>query len=245
MRAWVVVIAVAGCHAAPRPAAPAKAAPRIAESNAAVAEPAPHTTPSLDSPSDGDVILIEPERRRFRAPGAQDVPEKRDDLWDPCVRAFVQTREYPIRFALGDALTRATTSCDRAAQRVLFAPPQGRAYAAQSHVGIAGLLTATSARLELVIVMRGPAPLARLTILAGATKWTSPALVAVLDASAGTWAATLPYTQDTARAVHALVETPDAIVRFESTDAIEDVALPDDEKQDLHVMADVADALIP
>ena len=242
MRAWVVVVAIAGCHPAPPPAAPPRAAPRIVD-NAAVAEPAPRTTPSLDSPSDGDVILIEPER--WRRSDTQDVPEKRDDLWDPCVRAFVQTRAYPIRFALGDALTRATTSCDRTAQRVTFAPPQGRAYGAQSHVGIAGLLTATSTRLELVIVMRGAAPLARLTILTGATRWTSPALVAVLDASAGTWAASLPYTPDIARAIHALVETPEAILRFESSDAIEDLALPEDEKQDLHVMADVADALSP
>jgi hypothetical protein len=165
------------------------------------------------------------------------VAEARSDYWDPCVRDLLEGRPRPQRDALGDALALAATTCDRAAQRATFVPPRHRAYAAGSYLGFAGEVTPRSVRLELVIVRRGGPPPERITLLAGATRWTSPKLDTVVDGDTAT--ATLTYTRSVARALQVALDTPDAILRFESATGADDIVLGDDMKADLRVFADL------
>jgi hypothetical protein len=169
--------------------------------------------------------------------------QKHSDLWDPCVRDFVQTRRAEIRDELGDALTQAMTTCVRDTRTVTFEPPRsGRAYATGSHVGIAGVLTPTTTELVLRVVTRGHAP-ERLTILAGGTRWTSQALEVTHDPIWQRELAAIPYTKSLARVVRRMLDTDGALLRFESETGIEDVPITDELATDLRAMIDVVDEL--
>lgn len=250
MRRWSGVLAmmagVAGCGGAPAvPPAPPPLAPEPAR-DPAVAEPAPRPAPPAPGPparraiilrsplsARDDVIVL--ERTYVRS---EPLAEARSDFWDPCVRELVADLPRAQRDELGDALTLATTTCDRAAQRATFSPPQRRAYAAGSYLGFAGEITPRSVRLELVVVRRGGPPPERITLLAGPMRWTSPKLDVVVEGETST--ATLPYTRSVARALHAVLDTPDAILRFESPTGADDVPIAEDIKNDLRVFADLA-----
>ena len=237
------LVVVAGCGGtAPAPADPTPPPPAPAR-DLAVAEPAPRAQPSMRPRSDRPIVLRAPLSRdevivfdRNFTRG-EPLAEARSDFWDPCVRELLENRPRPQRDALGDALSLATTVCDRTNQRAVFSPPRHRIYASGSFIGFAGVVTPRSMRLELVIVRRGGPPPIRITLLAGARRWTSPALDAIVDGDTAT--ATLPYTQSVARALQLALDTPDAILRFESETGADDIVLAEDMKADLRVFADL------
>ena len=244
MRAPLVLVVVAGCGgSAPVPAEPAPTPPPARD--LAVAEPAPRPQPKprvrprserpivLSAPLSRDEVIVF-ERRFARA---EPMAEARSDFWDPCVRELLDSRPRPERDALGDALALAATVCDRAAQRATFAPPRHRAYAEGSYLGFAGEVTPRSLRLELVVVRRGGPPPVRITLLAGATRWTSPKLDTIVEGDTAT--ATLPYTRSVARALQLALDAPDTILRFESESGADDIVLGDDMKGDLRMFADL------
>jgi len=244
-RCLVGLAVVAGCGGgAPAPAEPAPPLPAPTR-ELAVAEPAPppRPLPPPSSPGQRPIILRSPLSLRdevivpVRGARAEPIAEARSDRWDPCVRDLLANLPRPQRDALGDALTLATTTCDRSAQRATFSPPQRRAYAASSHLGFAGEITPRSVRLELVIVRRGGPPPERITLLAGRTRWTSPKLDVTVEGDTAT--AALPYTRSVARALQAVLDAPDAIVRFESESGADDIVLADDIRADLRVFADL------
>ncbi len=187
----------------------------------------------LNAPLSRDEVIVF-ERRFARG---EPLAEARSDFWDPCVRELLASRPRGQRDELGDALSLATTTCDRSAQRATFSPPQRRAYAAESYLGFAGEITPTSVRLELVIVRRGGPPPDRITLLAGATRWTSGKLDASVEGDTAT--ARIPYTRSVARALHAALEARDAILRFESETGGDDIVIGEDMKSDLRAFADL------
>ena len=246
MRARLLgLVMIAGCGGAPpAPAEPVPPPPEPAR-DPAIAEPAPRPRPRIEPPSTNprtiilrgplsadDVIVMERNVAR-----AEPLAEARSDFWDPCVRDLVAGLPRAQRDELGDALTLAMTTCDRAAQRATFAPPRRRSYAAGSYLGFSGEITPNSVRLELVVVRRGGPPPERITLLAGATRWTSPTLDDTQDGDA--FVATVPYTRSAARVLHVLLDAPDPILRFESADGADDIVIGDDMKSDLRVFADL------
>jgi hypothetical protein len=181
----------------------------------------------------GPVVNLRPE----------DLAQKRSDLWDPCVRDVIRTRAADIRDDLGDVLARARTTCASDTHIVTFEPPRsGRAYAAGSHVGIAGVLTPTTIEVVLRVVARGHVP-ERLAILAGGTRWTSPVLEVTHDAIWQRELAAIPYTKSLARVVRRMLDTDGAFLRFESATGIEDVPITEELATDLRAMIDVVDDL--
>ncbi len=250
MRAWlVVVLAACGGSAPPPPVAPAPPPP--VASNRAEAEP---WTPPPARPRDfvgrgplgavRDDILVEDLRPRPIA-NLDVLAEKRSDLWHPCVRDVVQRRERSVRDLLGDALTAYLVTCDRASGTVTFGSSDRRTATKGSYLGISGVVTATTARLELAVVRRGDVLPERITILAGATRWTSIGLDPVYDAALVRSVAMLPFTRALARVIRIVLDSDEAILRFESAAGSEDVVITEDMKQDLRVVAELSDALNP
>jgi hypothetical protein len=249
----VTFVALGACAPAVRPVTPpptTTAPDEVATSTKAVAEPhrpppTPRSPPQryTGRPGFPDRIMIDGDTstRSFDVgPPAQ----KRSDLWDPCVRDFVQTRaSTDLRDDLGDALTQAMTTCNRDTRTVTFEPPRsGRAYATGSHVGIAGVLTPTTTELVLRVITRGHAP-QRLTIIAGSTRWTSQQLEATHDSIWGRELAAIPYTKSLARVVRRMLDTDGALLRFESATGLEDIAITEELANDLRAMIDVVDEL--
>lgn len=247
----VTVFVLAACSApANQPTTPARADVEPAPSTKAIAEPykppparqrpaprmyrrGPGTVVVLDEMNASPVINLRPD----------DIAQKRSDLWDPCVRELVQTRAADIRDDLGDALTQSMTTCVREMRTITFEPPRsGRAYAAGSHVGIAGVLTPKTTDIVLRVVARGHAP-ERLTILAGGTRWTSSTLDVTHDAIWQRELAAIPYTKTVARVVRRMLDTDGALLRFESATGIEDVPITEELALDLRAMIDVVDEL--
>ncbi|MGE0397889.1 MAG: hypothetical protein AB7T06_14415 [Kofleriaceae bacterium] len=246
----VTFVALAACAPATRtePSAPAPAV-EPAPSTKAVAEPytpppaPPEPALPLRQAGMRAPTVILDEESRVRPYNTEPLTQKRSDLWDPCVRDFVQTRAAEIRDELGDALTQAMTTCIRETRTVTFEPPRsGRAYATGSHVGIAGVLTPTTTEIILRVVMRGQSP-ERLTILAGNTRWTSPPLEVTHDAIWGRELAAIPYTKTVARVVRRMLDTDGAMLRFESATGIEDIAITEELAVDLRTMMDVVEEL--
>jgi hypothetical protein len=85
----------------------------------------------------------------------------------------------------------------------------------------------------------------KITILTGATRWTSIGLDAVFDPVAERSVATLPLTHALARVIRSVLDADEAILRFESAEGSEDVVITEDMKQDLRVLSELADALNP
>jgi hypothetical protein len=254
MRARIVTfVAFAACAPVVRPAPPPPAVEESpSPSTKAVAEPFT-PPPAKQVPPERYVGRPYFRERLLRIDGeaSADVvvaplAQKRSDLWDPCVRDFVQLRSArnpELRDALGDALTYAITTCNRDTRTVTFEPPRsGRAYATGSFVGIAGVLTPTTTELVLRVVTRGHTP-ERLTILVGGTRWTSQTLEVTHDPLWGREVAAIPYTKSLARVVRRMLDTDGALLRFESATGIEDVAITEELAQDLRVMIDVVDEL--
>ncbi|MFN0247214.1 MAG: hypothetical protein ACKV2T_10030 [Kofleriaceae bacterium] len=247
----VTFAAVAACAPVVRPSPPPTVEEAPSPSTKAVAEPFTPPPPRQEPPQryTGRPYFRE---RLLQIDGeptaAVDVvlAQKRSDLWDPCVRDFVQlrtARNPELRDALGDALTSATTTCNRDTRTVTFEPPRsGRAYATGSFVGIAGVLTPTTTELVLRVVTRGNAP-ERLTILVGGTRWASQTLEVTHDPLWGREIASIPYTKSLARVVRRMLDTDGALLRFESAIGIEDIAITDELAQDLRAMIDVVDEL--
>ncbi|MBA3461224.1 MAG: hypothetical protein H0T46_14765, partial [Deltaproteobacteria bacterium] len=240
MRAWIVVV-LAACGAPPP--APPPAQPPPPPSTRAEAEPwrpAPKPEPPRTERSREQVILD--DMPRFRRDPPQELSEKRGDLWKPCVRNLVETRDRNVRNELGDALTFYTTAC-RDPLRVEFGPPQRRYYQLNSYFGFVGELTPRSARIELLFVRRNAPPPQRITLIAGALRWTSPKFDALLETDVSS--TKLLYTKAVARVLRKMLETEDAIVRFESELDSEDMLVTDVIKDDLRVFVDLADSLSP
>jgi hypothetical protein len=251
MRAWIVmVLAACGGPAAPPPAAPAPPAP--VTSNRAEAEP---WTPPPAKPKQLVVrgplgamqreIRVEDELPVRMVGRLEDLSSKRSDLWHPCVRDVVQGRERTVRDLLGDALTAYLVTCDRVAGTVTFGSSDRRTAAKGSYLGISGVVTATTARLELAVVRHGEVLPERITILAGTTRWTSIGLDPVYDPVAERSVATVPFTRSLARVIRTVLDADEAILRFESTAGSEDVVITENMKQDLRVLAELGDALNP
>lgn len=249
----VILVALAACAPAARPETPTpREDPEVSEATPSTTAIAPAVTPAPGPPRPlplmtrgGNEIVTYDEQpalpRRFRATAEPE--NKRSDLWDPCVRDFVQTRPEEIRDELGDMLAQAMTTCARDTRTVSFEPPRsGRAYATGSHVGIAGVLTPTTSEVVLRVIVRGHAP-QRLTILAGGTRWTSPELEVTHDAIWGRELAAIPYTKSLARVVRRMLDTDGALLRFESETGIDDVAVTEELATDLRAMIDVVDEL--
>lgn len=170
-------------------------------------------------------------------------PPMKRDLWDSCVREFVQLRDAEIRDQLGDALAQTNTTCSDDPKSLAFEPPRsGRAYATGSYVGLAGVLTPSSSELVLRVIARGPAP-DRLTILAGGTRWTSSTLEVTHDTNWGREVAEIPYTKSLARVVRRMLDTDGALLRFESETGIEDVPITDELAADMRSMMDAVEEL--
>lgn len=251
MRAWIVMVAAAcGGPAAPPPATPAPPAP--VASNRAEAEPwtPPPAKPRqfvLRGPLDvvQNEILIENELRRGSFPGPEAISAKRSDLWHPCVRDVVQHRDRTVRDLLGDALTAYLVACDRAAGTVTFGSSDRRTASKRSYLGISGVITKTTARLDVAVVRHGEMMPERITILAGATRWTSITLDPVFDPVAERSVATLPFTRALAHVIRVVLDADESILRYESASGSEDVVISEDMKQDLRVLAELGDALDP
>ena len=247
MRAWIVVV-LAACGGAAPPVAPAPPAP--VASNRAEAEPwTPPPAPPRNFVARGllgavrDDLLVE-DLRPPPIASLEVLAAKRSDLWHPCVRDVVQRRERSVRDLLGDALTAYLVACDRASGTVTFGS-RDRRTATKGSLGISGVVTATTARLELAVVRRGDVLADRITILAGATRWTSISLDPVYDAGLERSAATLPFTRALGRVIRIVLDSDEAILRFESSTGSEDVVITEDMKQDLRVLAELSDALNP
>lgn len=252
MRAWMALL-LAACAgpAAPPPTVPAPPPP--APSTRAEAEP---WTPPQRAPADRRLVIRSPialvrgdllvdSELRPRLSGLETISAKRSDLWHPCVRSVVEQRERSVRDLLGDVLTAYLVACDRTSGSVAFGSSDRRTAAAGSSLGISGVVTATTARLELSVVRAGDALPERITILAGATRWTSIPLDPVFDPVAERSVAALPFTRALARVVRAVLDADEAFVRFESATGSEDVVITEDMKQDLRVLSELADALSP
>jgi hypothetical protein len=83
----------------------------------------------------------------------------------------------------------------------------------------------------------------KITILAGATRWTSIGLDPVYDPVAERSVATLPFTRALASVIRTVLDADEPILRFESAAGSEDVVITEDMKQDLRVLAELSDAL--
>jgi hypothetical protein len=248
MRAWFLVVLVAcGGHAAPPVTAPAP--PPVVASNRAEAEPwtppVPKAVPGPFSAVRGARVIVDDALRPRRIASLDVVSAKRSDLWHPCAREVVEQRDRSVRDLLGDVLTAYLVTCDRATGTVAFASSDRRTVATQSYLGISGVVTRASARLELAIVRHGDVMPERITILAGTTRWTSVALDPVLDPDAERSVATLPFTRALARVIRTAIDADEAILRFESSAGSEDIVITEDMKQDLRVLSELADALNP
>jgi hypothetical protein len=250
MRAWIIVVlAACGGAAAPAPAVPAPAAP--VASNRAEAEPwtPPPAKPRKVAVSGPfvlrDELLVEEEMRPRLRVGPDVISAKRSDLWHPCVRDVVEQRDRAIRDLLGDALTTYLVTCDRAAGTVTFGSSDRRTASQRSYLGISGIVTRTAARLELAVVRHGAVTPEKITILAGTTRWTSVGLDPVFDPVAERSVATLPFTRALTRVIRTVLESDEAILRFESAAGSEDVVITEDMKQDLRVLAELGDVLNP
>ena len=236
MRAWILVV-VAACGGAPPPAA-APAAPPPPPSTRAEAEPwrpAPKPEPRPERSREQIILDDAPRLRRDRT---QELSEQH--LWKPCVRNLVETRDRNIRTELGDALTLYTTAC-RSDQLAVFGPPQRRYYQLNSYIGFVGELTPRTARIELLFVRRNAPPPQRITLIAGAARWTSPTFDALVQTDVSS--TKLLYTKAVARVLRKMLDTEDAIVRFESEVDSEDMLVTDVIKEDLRAFVDLADTL--
>jgi len=242
VRAWIfVVVAACGAPAATPPIAPAPPAP--VTSNRAEAEPwSPPPKPVVRGPLVG-VSRVDGSPRARPIANFDVIPAKRSDLWHPCVRDVVQSRERPARDLLGDVLTAYLIACDRAAGSVTFGSRERRDES--SYLAISGSVTASSARLELAVVRHGDVLPERITILAGATHWTSIALDPDFDPVAERSVASLPFTRALSRVIRTVLDSDEAILRFESSAGSEDVVITEDMKQDLRVLSELSDALNP
>lgn len=241
MRVWIFGL-VAACGAPPVPAR-ATEPPARAPSTRAVAEPWTPPPRPPEPPVTGPIRIL--RRGALPSPGslgADAVAPKRSDLWSSCVRDVASRFEPRMRDLLGDVLTAYFVGCDGATGTVTLG---SRVRAGASVLGIAGTVSPTSARLELAIMRRGEVPPERITILAGATRWTSTGLDPVVDRATGQSTATLPLTRALARVVRTVLDSDEPIVRFEASDGDEDVVISEDEKQELRVLLELADVLTP
>lgn len=241
MRAWILVV-LAACGGAPPPGPP-PAAPPPPPSTRAEAEPwQPAPQPAAPRTERSREQILLDDVPRFRRDRSQELSEKRSDLWKPCVRNLVEARDRNVRNELGDALTAYTTAC-RDEQRAEFGPPQRRYYQLNSYFGFVGELTLRTARIELLFVRRNAPPPQRITLIAGALRWTSPKFDALVETDVSS--TKLLYTKAVARVLRKMLETEDAIVRFESDVDSDDMLVSDVIKEDLRVFVDLADTLSP
>jgi hypothetical protein len=229
-----------------RPAEPPRPPPPsgyrvIARPGVLTAGPLTREVWTIDPQIQGDTVSVD---RWLRLPTLLDVSNKKSDLWSPCVRDFVQGEPEIARDVLGEALSLYSTACTvGASRRVEFQTPRGdRTALAQSYLGLVGALEPTSCELALRAAYHGPAMRAeRITLIADGVRWSSPRID--FDDDSGWEIATLPLTRELARVVMRAAEARDALLRFESGAAYEDVVVTDDMKQDLRVMLDALDAI--
>ena len=235
---FVVIVALLGCGA-PRDNVRAPAAtPPLEPPKNERAEAEPWHPPPVDKPLLGreEIILL----RDGRSAGVQQVEESRSDLWDPCVRDVLPDRDPATRNALGDALTGYVLRCDRTERKIWFEPPQGgQSQAAQTVIGIRGLITADRTEIEVrvMFLIARPDPFERITIIAGPLRWTSPRLDVEHD-PAHHEAAAIPFAPSLARVVRRMLDEPDASIRFETATSYDEVIIADQTKTDIRVMLD-------
>jgi hypothetical protein len=195
----------------------------------------------IDPQAQGDLGAVD---RWLRLYTLADISNKKSDFWSPCVRDFVALQPEAARDALGEALSQYGTACTGGpSRRIEFQTPRAdRAAPAQSYVGLVGALERTSCELALRAAYHGPPVRAeRITLIADGVRWSSPRID--FDDNGGWEIATLPLSRELARVVKRAAEARDALLRFESERAYEDVVLTDDMKQDLRVLLDALDAI--
>jgi hypothetical protein len=170
---------------------------------------------------------------------------KRSDLWDPCVREFVQTRDPAVRNVLGDALSQYPTSCGNPEHRLKVLAPL-RTYRQGSYVALVGSLGPKTNDISLLVDHYGAMLDAeRITIITDGAKWTSARLDFEANVVDHREAASVPYTSTVARLVERMLDTKDAVIRFEGPRGTDELIVTDDMKRDLQGMLDVLDALSP
>lgn len=254
--AWLTSAACGGAPSSPAPVPVVPAAPhdRAEATPIARAEPRPpaRALPPPGLPLRGRVILN--DRDDPTAPvlplRMTEMPlERKSDTWSPCIRAFVQGQPASARVVLGEALSLYSTSCS--ATRVEFRVPRPTRGAAASQLGLIGALERTTRELALRAAYHGaPIRAERITLISDGVRWSSPRIDFEHDAGAipGNAAddgevAILPFTRTIAGVVRRVIESRDALLRFESATGYEDVAISDELKQDLRTMLDALDAL--
>jgi len=167
--------------------------------------------------------------------------ERKSDFWSPCVREFVQDQPDGVREALGEALSRYSTTCSKT--RVEFQLPRtGRLVTLHSNLGLVGALERRTCELTLRAAYHGePLDAEVITLIADGVRWSSTRLE--LERADGWEIAMLPLTRTLARVVRRALDARDTVLRFEGPRGYEDVIITDEMKQDLQVMLDALDAI--
>lgn len=187
-----------------------------------------------------------PEPEAPRSPSAS---QRTSPLAD-CVKDFVDAQIAPARERLVEALSVYSTTCDRVERRVVVeAPrpsPSGHDYAFESHISFGGYLTKTQPKVWLSVSYHGDTPIQaeRIKVAADEFRWISPPLKFEHDSSGTVWEhADIPYTRNMQGIVRKMIESKDAIVRFEGPRNHADLVVTDEMKHDLKLMMDALAAI--
>lgn len=238
MRGVIAVLLVA-CAGAPPPAPQPAVTAQPPPSNAAIAEPVPPppATRTPDPLSREETILFR-RGRPYRGDLTVEL-RKRSDLWDPCVRDVLQERDAATRNAIGDALTGYEITCDRGAGKIYISPPQGpNAQPSNAIVGLAGVLGGGRTEIVLRVIFVGtrPDPFERITLIAGAQRWTSPNLP--VEHEQGFETAAIPLSPTVMRMVRRMLDEEDVRVRFETATSYDEILVTHQMQTDMRVLLD-------
>jgi hypothetical protein len=176
------------------------------------------------------------------------VPEGslRGGAWFDCVKDFVDAQHEPARARLIDALSVYFTTCDKIERQIAFQPPRpfpsGHNYFLESsYISFTGELSKAKSQARLRVVYHGDKWLSaqRIKIAADDFRWTSPALTFSRDDDNAVWeSAELPYSRALEPIVRRIVDSKEAIIRFEGRQSHGDLVVTDEMKQDLRLMMD-------
>ncbi len=222
---------------APAPVAPPVVVPR---SERAVAEPFRPPPAGPPGSRSWEVVIFD-----RRDPVHAFETARRGDLWDPCVRQFVMTRDPAVRNLLGDALSQYPTSCDDPAHRLTVSAPV-RTYRQGSYLALVGSLGGASNDVSLVVDHLGaPIEPERITIITDDVEWTSERLDFEANATEHRETASLPYTSAVARVLQRVLDARETVIRLEGPRDSDDLLVTEDMKHDLRMMIEVLEALSP
>ncbi|HEU4727208.1 MAG TPA: hypothetical protein VFT22_04950 [Kofleriaceae bacterium] len=187
------------------------------------------------------------------APASSPVPEGslRGATWFDCVKDFVDAQREPARARLIDALSVYFTTCDKIERQIAFQPPRpfpsGHNYFLESsYISFTGELSRTRSQARLRVVYHGDKWISaqRIKIAADDFRWTSPALAFRRDDDTAVWeSAELPYSRALQPIVRRIVDSKEAIIRFEGRQSHGDLVVTDEMKQDLRLMMDALAAI--